>query len=46
MKKYIAPDMDCIWALSADVITFSENAVGILDEDDWDGKSISDLEFK
>ena len=45
-KSYIAPNMEKIYVLTNDVITFSENAITILDADNWFGTSINDLEFK
>lgn len=44
-KNYVAPDMEKISVLTADVITFSQDGISVLGEDDWSGKSINDLEF-
>ena len=42
-NNYIAPNAELIMIMTADVITFSTEAV--LGENDWNGKSIDDLEF-
>ena len=44
-KSYIAPNMEKIFVHTNDVITFSVNAITILDADNWNGMSINDLEF-
>ena len=44
-KNYIAPNIEEISVMTADVITFSQNAISVLGETDWFGKSIYDLEF-
>ena len=45
-KSYIAPNMEKIFVLTNDVITFSANAITVLEADNWNGTSINDLEFK
>ena len=44
-KNYVAPNMEEIVVMTADIITFSPNAISVLEENDWSGKSLNDLEF-
>ena len=44
-KNYFAPKIEKIFILTTDVITFSQNAIKVLEDSDWVGMSINDLEF-